>query len=749
MKNRKKHIALIIFLALITTVFASETIKQANGDVKAPFLLKQAVEVIIKANPEAGNRHLGWCGTPSGMHIMSFQNVFWLARTEDVIPFLEHRAEYVRHAVHGILHQRGNKANRAIKRAYKNGSARIKLELLPYVNPEATPDEKLKLLSEIIENDKLKIFQTDTRYLTSECRYNKYKTLDEYPIDIIKFYLKMMETDFIPDKVIAISGLGNLGAVAAPVVPVFIEILKGKDHGLEYGGVSMMGFGDSQTLHSVVITALGNIGAAAFDAVPLIESKLDTNVYGDIINIRVSLYKIDKDKEKHLKFIFDEFNNQPPGENLEIVMSGLSWIGSDASPALPKLIEIAKTADKSTRAHARVAIAGIEGSFETPKKILLEGIRSEDKQFRLECVEALHGKSNDPEIKTALFNVIENDPDPDVCYRVFEELYSYGREKENTAKYLIKIINADPQGVHAQDAADKIRWFENFDFSEAVPGMLNLLSGQQDYKIGDNIKTIIKIGGTYDQIVAKLVEISKSEDDKVASSAITQLGKLGPNAYAALLPLHEIYQTRGKHVDRNAKNAIQNIVKGLYINEDISPDILIQVMDCLDQDQLLNVVNRLTAAGVDFQKIVPKLSEMTKLSDTSLSSEAMKILESHGSGSMGALSQLAGLGSSGDYQANLSIMNILKSVNSQTKADVKDILPIFWTKNERASLEAAEAVFRLTGSYDAAADELIKVLEKGSLEQRQTAVKTLGMIGGGANKALPALNAELTKPDTV
>ncbi|MBU1023814.1 HEAT repeat domain-containing protein, partial [bacterium] len=102
-----------------------------------------------------------------------------------------------------------------------------------------------------------------------------------------------------------------------------------------------------------------------------------------------------------------------------------------------------------------------------------------------------------------------------------------------------------------------------------------------------------------------------------------------------------------------------------------------------------------------------------------------------------------------DYQANLSIINILKSVNSQTKADVKDILPILRTRNERVSHEAAEAVFRLTGSYDAAADELIKVLEKGSLEQRQTAVKTLGMIGGGANKALPALNAELTKPDTV
>ena len=98
MKNRRKYIALIIFLFLITSIFACDKIILSNSEFIAPVQLQEEVEEIIKANPKLGERDQGWCGTARVEQISPFKDVFRSARAEHLIYFLEeigYRAQFI------------------------------------------------------------------------------------------------------------------------------------------------------------------------------------------------------------------------------------------------------------------------------------------------------------------------------------------------------------------------------------------------------------------------------------------------------------------------------------------------------------------------------------------------------------------------------------------------------------------------------------------------------------------------------
>lgn len=750
MIKRKTLITLAIFLVLVTFVFAREQIRGMNGDVKAPFLLKQAVEAVILASPEAGTRHLGWCGTPGGMHIYSFVGIFKTARTEDVIPFLEHRGEYVRQAVHTILQERGEKAMPAIRKAYKNGSARIKLELLGYVDPKASDELKIQLLNEIINDKKLKVFTEDAHFLHKLNRLYTSKPLyaDDFPIDIVKFYLRMMETDFAPDKVQAISALGGLGNIAAPAVPALIEILKGEDNNLWNAGVSMQEYSD-ETLHTVVIRALGDIGPASAEAIPLIIQHADASNYNENLNAITSLYLIGHEKEKNLNFLINELNTQSDEKNLYVVFANLGRIEVKKELVLPRVTDLAKNSNVNIRRSAIFYLRGIDDTNKIANKIVLEGLKNKDKNYRLSMIEIMPSFLSDPEMKNALLETLK-DKDPDIKWAACKILYSYGGEKEPLIPVIIDVINSDPTGVSAQEAVNHLRYLKDKDLTTAIPGILNLIVKGQDYQNESNIKFLVEIGGTYDQVLNKLIESANGDDEQTSIAAIKQLGSLQSRAVNVLPQLHEIYLNRKGNVAEYAKRAINDIVESGGLDDRISTKELISLMDCLEYHNLEKIQGIVLLRNDIDSDAIKRIGSIASNADITGTTSAMKTLENLGDKALPALPGVVSvIGTKHNYQAGETLRIVLQAVNEKTEGNVEDILPALTTKDTRISQYASDAAFRMTGNHDAVVKKLIEVVSNGNKDQIRAAIDTLGYIGNDAQPALEILNKLAKSSDSM
>ncbi|MCD6217848.1 HEAT repeat domain-containing protein [bacterium] len=557
MLSRKRRIILIIFLVICAFIYVQEGIRQYNGDVKAPWLLKQAVEIVLLATPESTNHlnHFQLNKSPRHKHLHCiFQNT----STKTVIPFLSHRCVDVRLATHSVLNKRREDAMPVIKQAYERGSARIKLELSNYVaepqpfkdricrdNPQASIQDQMELLQQIIENRKLRIFQSDSQYIRRfRDKYRHDHSSDElididYPVDIVKFYLKMMNTNIMYEKAYAVGQLGLLGDRSVDAVPALISVLKRKDINRDVPG-SSISRNKNYSLHDTVITALGNIGPSATDAIPILEKKLLNSNHFDEINIRSSLYMIDNEKKEHLAFLIKELNSQLPDYNSFFIMNRLNRIGSSAYEAIPRLIELAKNDDELIRQDAREAIQSIEGSNEALISIFGEMLNNKNPRYREKAIEEMTRYCDYPEIKSMLFESLD-DIDPDVKYLAVRRIFANEPENELILPALIEIINADQPATKAQNAIDMLRNFPNSDSSDALPGLYKLLNRNSNMNITGIAEMILTLGGDYDVVVKRLLEVLIQADRTRRIPIINMLGKLKPVPDKSLPVLHQIY----------------------------------------------------------------------------------------------------------------------------------------------------------------------------------------------------------------
>jgi hypothetical protein len=181
-------------------------------EMPSPYI--EEIEKLIEETPWWGTRHTGDCGTGASIGQDAFQEILKDAPISDLIPFLEHRALYVRGAVHDVLKDRADAEMDTLEKEFEYASARIKLELLRYVKPDAAYDCKIKLLNEIIHNPRMSVFRNDIRYLNGYMgRDYTYHYLNETPadspIDIIGFHVRVMESHFVSDRFHAITKLSS------------------------------------------------------------------------------------------------------------------------------------------------------------------------------------------------------------------------------------------------------------------------------------------------------------------------------------------------------------------------------------------------------------------------------------------------------------------------------------------------------------------------------------------------------------
>ena len=251
---------------LIVVLFSSCLPVKGNSSFSSnrdefPRPYSTVIEAEIKEHPWYGTRHTGWCGTGMDAGIRKFTEILSKAPIRDIVPFFNHRAQYVRMAAHNVIEGKKKLYSRDIKTAFKKGSLRIQLELLRYVEPDAEKIKIFDLLDEIIKNPKLKVFITDLNYIREDGRSGScrlpFDSVVDYPIDIVGFYIRLLEDHYVADRATAINALGKFGSEAERAVPSLVRMLEIDDVEMPNSGwVGPV----SNSQHVLIVQALGDIG---------------------------------------------------------------------------------------------------------------------------------------------------------------------------------------------------------------------------------------------------------------------------------------------------------------------------------------------------------------------------------------------------------------------------------------------------------------------------------------------------------
>ncbi len=745
MLSRKRRILLIIFLTFCSFIFVQESIRQYNGDVRAPWLLKQAVEVVLLVMPEKDPSQSGYCCMPIFPNTFGLALLFHITPTSKLIPFLAHRSEDVRDQAHSELRHRHKNGTSVFEQAYRNGSARIKLELNSITNRGISIEERTSLLKEIIENPKHRVFRVDGRRITKYQTDSKSMNVDDYPFDVIKLFLKMMETDNIYQKNYAIDSLGKFGDGAASSVPTLIEILKGKNANIHRSKMFLNFPFEQETLHGVVITTLGDIGPSAYDAYPLLEEKLIKCNYAEEINIRTSLHLIGKDPEKHLAFLLNEFNTKTSDKSQRIILTNIARIKTCSAETMQKLISLASQLGEEQRInrhYAGYAISKIEGSHTTENRILIELANHKNVEYRLDAIQDMRMNFYEPEIKDTLLEFL-NDDNYDVRFGAMDIFYGHltkEDEKKAIVRSLVEIANAVPITTHTQNAANKLRNYEDIYRSDALPGLYRLLTNSLDKKFFQNRNLILSLGGDENKITEMLYEIALSEDPIKSPMANKLLGDIKLANISSLPTLCLAIHSENEVIKESAEYSINSIVRLMDDDAEIPSDILLEILSCIGRDEMKKVVQIAIDQNTDNRDISIKLAQTATLKQSKYEYHNMKMLESFGDEAVAALPILISrYYGCCNYQGNNTILAILTSVTSKTEASVDDILPVFYTLNPEISLEAVSAIKRLIGDCEPAVEKLIEVATNGTHQQIRLAIQTLRTVGPEATSALPLL----------
>ncbi|HEX9745709.1 MAG TPA: HEAT repeat domain-containing protein [bacterium] len=288
-----------------------------------------------------------------------FVDVFDGYPAKDVVPYLESSRPYVRTAAVESLAKKGSDARNELALGLINGSPRIQLEVLRQgfgVNPGDR--DAASQLSAMLDMDGVEIFREDEAIFKPDIGAD----LDpnaEYPVDPLKFYLRLIQSPLEINQADAAHNIGIFGEAAAEAVQPLMEqvtspayVFQSEDRTVEYFQHKLE-----------AINALGNIGESAKVAIPTLEEQL--NDEHEIIRIYTlaALYKLDRSRQSNLTQLIDIVEN-PEGQYLIAAVNMLASIGHDAHRTIPKLMEYAGSPDDDLRQAAIVALGEV-GTPET------------------------------------------------------------------------------------------------------------------------------------------------------------------------------------------------------------------------------------------------------------------------------------------------------------------------------------------------------------------------------------------------
>jgi len=553
-KMRRKlilRLSLLSLLLLIVAMFAYPAVSNYFSDVPTyyPVILTGPdenytmessplydwVEQQMPPGSLMRHRHIGWCGTPGAS--MEYTAQAWIseAPVSHMIPLLQHISPFLRSAIHERLKELGDNAMATIKDAYENGSPRLKLELIQYVNSTASPEFVFELLDDVINDNDNPVFFEDSDYFRlmspNSCPRPGLKPSD-YPFDILKYYSRLIcEAEFPTDRGIAAMRLGDFGPDAESTIPYILELFEQLDEYIEtwWGFYNEM---STDSLHAAAAIALGDIGVASDEVISVLEFQMESSHIRIKAAAASSLYLIGERQDEILDLLVQLLNNREAelsdseyDEDMyyPVICEHLLRIGDDASIALPRFYELMENTEGLSRTAAITAINALESEDKRGVKLFMAILSHPDPDLRSYAIDELwRSYRNEKGVLDALYNML-GDPDVNVKWQACLELWNYGyggplrEDTSSLVKATLELLNGDPDNSHARDVLQMLGSLD-ICLPEAIPGILNLMGEYEGGAVQGAIFAIQNVNcdeiDVDDMILEKIIECTVHNDQE-------------------------------------------------------------------------------------------------------------------------------------------------------------------------------------------------------------------------------------------
>jgi hypothetical protein len=528
------------------------------------------IKDLIKGNPDYSHRHEGWCGNPSADMTYAFQGVVSGAPAEDIIPLLNHQAPYLRAAVNNVLRTSIENSKPVIEDAFNKGNDRMKLELLQYVEPDATYERKIELLAKIIADPTQPVFYEDTYYLYRPGVCLNAGTISGYPVDIFTFYLRLMrEAGWEGDRDAAMDALGKFGAEASGAVPYITKLMNESRKSTQYDNA--YGSGPIESVDVVAIKALGDIGPSASTAIPdLVKLYNDKSLeyHPARFTVASSLYLIGHKKSEMVKYLVNELNN-PCRANGQFtltdngvyppILGNLQRIGPDAKAALPKLKELAlrqAREDHTVREDALAAISAIEGDYKSVVPVYLKMLTL-DPDLRDEAIQNLWWIRDKTDLSPELPHLLKAMYEPGGNqYTLFDLLMTFPGHDDEIVDGAIYIYKQDPDGENVLLTVSHRLGNRAKALLPIAKEMINSIDGKN---LTSGVSVYVAVGGAEEWVFDTLVKKTYSQNEKEVDSAISGFRYLKELRTKSYSRLEQMTQSKSANVSRQAKLMISLI----------------------------------------------------------------------------------------------------------------------------------------------------------------------------------------------
>ena len=496
-------------------------------------------------------------------HIMSTSyqslgNVFRDSTPSEIADYLDHWSTMVRGLARNALVQLGEDYHSFITDAYSTGNARVRLELLEIVKPNATDIDKFELFDEVVHNPDLPVSFTDSRLFNIYISENEITSPDDYPIDIMAFLIRLLESDQGGDRTYAITRLGEFGPDAANAAPALIDLLQtyDKDFGPYFSWTLSQ---QTHTLGSLTALTLRQIGPDASDAIPYLIEMRENQPGIPEICATTGLYGIGYNSDEMVDWLVERLSTETDILLLPILVENLIHVGPDASDAVSKLIELSDHPDMMTRYYARDAIAAIEESQDTVIQLMIDRLGIEVEYDREEAAREFYHMADEADISMAIPAIREslNDESRTVRNLACMTLIEYGGFNEEVVPVIIGLLELDyDQGTSI------VRLLLDIGQPTADPAesaVLNMILGTNSNNIQQSILVYKDLWGVTDRLIDTLLDLAMDFDNTWYFHGFNALGEIGADAASTLPTLRTLLDHENRAVRESAQRTVDSI----------------------------------------------------------------------------------------------------------------------------------------------------------------------------------------------
>jgi HEAT repeat protein len=768
MKLQRSILIVILAAALITGMMNSASAaiqtdkgkssrKPISGSMGTPLPEPWAsqVEDFVNRNPWYGGINQDWQERINPEYFRELTSIFKYMPTEDLVPFTEHRVWYIRAFVVSTLQTRITDEREKLKAFYEQGSPRIQFELYTVLHSDyyqTQKDEKTiyDYFNKILDAPNGKIYGSDFQKISNYPYYGQNKS----PVDMKRAYLHLLESEFILDRTAAMNALTQFTDDADEIIKALVKFVEKPDERMPSTDPSRTGTSQK----AAACEAIGNLGEKAQNAIPVLKKALNDPNLKVRYNASLALYRIGYEKETQVQLFAEQLSVEQSSDELVTLLNCISAADVDVKSMIPKLAELVRSDDMSIHLAAKRAFSKVADN-EFLISYYSENLKSLNPEIRLDAVSSLGSYMDDESVNRLMHDTL-NDTDMNVRAAACKRLLSNVKDKSTLLPCMIKILSeSEKPSTQAGDVLTEISKM-GIEAKSAVPALLTYLKKSDNSNNSSVMETIIKIGGTREEIVKYLIQVIKEKDAVASENAIAAVSKMGYKALEAV-PAIRNYIDKLPEPKKDEKhdfklhpytksmlgNSLDTIFDSVKPGQKIPVEYLYYMMECDDKDNISKAILMLKGAGESMENIHSHLVELLYNENESVRRAMLYALDDWGSPAVVFIPDiLSAAGAAEKKKENTSdfyfaISKIITPLEISDKEYLEYILPLIGTCNtgHELSKKASEKVYLFTGSYDLVAERLLQAFQNSSDQNDYRLMEELKSLGALSYSAIPKL----------